>query len=341
MDWNKGFSAEYYATTVDPGTWRDIERLEITGGSISRTGSGLRQSADITCREYDPAQERWVRIYLTAKQNDTGAREALFTGLATSPEIEINGSVKEYPLQCFSVLKPAEDVFLSRGWFAPAGASGAQIIKQLLEVCPCPVTVSAGSPILSQAIVAEESETNLTMIEKVLKAINWRLRILGDGTVEIDPQPETAGETFDAIKNDSIEPQISLAHDWYKCPNCFRAIRDDMSGTARDDSPDSMLSTVTRGREVWAQDTSCDLADDESIAEYAVRRLAEEQEHYINIKYTRRFSPDITVGDLVRLYYPAQGIDGAYKITSQDIALEYGAATSEEVTSGGNEDDGG
>ena len=340
MDWSKGFSATYYATMVDPGTWRDIERFEIISGSVSRSGSGLRQSADVVCRSYDPTQERWVRIYLDAKQNDTGAHEALFTGLATSPEITINGNIKEYPLQCFSVLKPAEDVFLSRGWYAPSGANGAEIIRQLLEVCPAPVTVSASSPTLSDAIVAEDSETHLSMIEKILKAIGWRLRILGDGTIEIDPPAEEAEVIFDAIENDSIEPEISLSHDWYICPNCFRAIRDDMSGVARDDDPDSPLSTVSRGREVWKQDTSCDLANDESIAEYAVRRLKEEQESYLNIKYSRRFFPDLVVSDLVRLHYPAQEVDGIYKILTQEIALEYGATTSEVVTSGRNEEDG-
>lgn len=339
MDWNKGFSASYYATIVDPATWRDLERFEIIDGSINRNTSALRQSADITCRSYDPAQERWVRIYLDAKQNDTGTRVALFTGLATSPEIDINGNVKEYPLQCFSVLKPAEDVYLTRGWYAPAGGNGAEIIRQLLSVCPCPVEVSENSPTLSQAIIAEDSETNLSMAEKILKAIGWRLRVLGDGTVEIDPPAEEPGATFDAIENDSIEPQLTLTHDWYKCPNCFRAIKEDMSGTARDDNPDSLLSTITRGREVWAQDTSADLANDESIAEYAVRRLAEEQENYIKIKYTRRFFPDLLVSDLVRLHYPAQEIDGLYKIGAQDISLGYGATTSEEVTSGRNEND--
>ena len=340
MDWNKGFSATYYGTFVDPATWRDTERFEIISGSISRTNSGLRQSADVTCRNYNPAQERWIRIYLDARQNDTGAHEALFTGLATSPEIRINGNVKEYPLQCFSVLKPAEDIYLSRGWYAPAGGNGAQIIQQLLSVCPCPLSASEVSPILSQAIVAEESETHLSMTEKILKAIGWRLRVHGDGTVEITPAASTPNATFDVLENDSIEPQIGLTHDWYECPNCFRAVRDDMCAEAIDDDPDSMLSTVSRGREVWTQDTSCDLADDESIAEYARRRLIELQANYIKVRYSRRFFPGLLVSDIVRLHYPAQGVDGVYHISSQDISLGHGATTSEEVTNGGNETDG-
>ena len=49
MDWSKGYSATYYAKRVDPATWRDLETIKLTGGSIKREPSGLRESADIEC----------------------------------------------------------------------------------------------------------------------------------------------------------------------------------------------------------------------------------------------------------------------------------------------------
>lgn len=339
MDWNKGFSATYYMSIVDPATWRDVGRVEIIEGSVNRTDSALRHAADVTCRDYEPGTESWVRIYLDARQGDSGAHEAIFTGLATSPETAINGNVKEYPLQCFSVLKPAEDIYLPRGWYAPSGMEGATVIRQLLSVCPCPVEVTGESPVLSQSIIAEDSETHLSMIDKVLGAIGWRLRVNGYGTVEICPPATEPSATFDILDNDSIEPQITLANDWYQCPNCFRATRNDMSAVAKDES-DGPLSISERGREVWMQDTSCDLANDESIAEYAVRRLKEEQARYIKVNYNRRYNPELLVSDLVRLHYPAQGLDGIYKVTTQDTTLTFGAATSEEVTNGGHEENG-
>ena len=337
MIWEKGFSASYYATYVDPATWRDTEQLEIISGSISRADSALRASADVTCRAYDPAQERWIRLYLVAKQGDTSEHVALFTGLATSPEININGNIKEYPLQCYSVLKPAEDVFLDRGYYVPAGASGADTIARLLAICPCPIETGEASPTLSQAIIAEESETHLSMVEKILTAIGWRLRILGDGTVQILPPAEDANVVFGIDQNDMIEPSISLSHDWFECPNCFRAISGTASAVAKDESPASPFSVINRGREVWAQETSADLSNDESVAEYAQRKLIEAQAQYIAVKYARRFIPDLQVGDLVRLRYPAQGIDGLYKIDAQSISLSFGARTEEEVSHGHRE----
>ncbi len=37
---------------------------------------------------------------------------------------------------------------------------------------------------------AENAETRLSMIEKILAAINWRIRITGDGVIHVVPIPE-------------------------------------------------------------------------------------------------------------------------------------------------------
>lgn len=51
MNWKNGFSASYYTYVLDPVSWRETTRFEITGGSINRTDEGLRDSADIQDRK--------------------------------------------------------------------------------------------------------------------------------------------------------------------------------------------------------------------------------------------------------------------------------------------------
>ena len=92
-----------------------------------------------------------------------------------------------------------------------------------------------------------------------------------------------------------------------------------------------MLSIPNRGREIWKEDNSASLGDAESIADYALRRLREEQQRYITVSYDRRYVPNVMVSDLITLNYPAQGVVGMYKIQSQTIDLSYGARTSEDV----------
>ena len=53
MIWENGYTAEYYMAIVDSATWRDIERLEIKSGNITRNLEGLRENATVACQKFD------------------------------------------------------------------------------------------------------------------------------------------------------------------------------------------------------------------------------------------------------------------------------------------------
>lgn len=330
MNWGKGFTASYYAYIIDGKTWRETELLQITDGSISRSNTGLRDSADITCVNYKD-KERYIRIYLDVQQNGASDHVPIFTGLTSAPSRDIDGVLETNSIECYSVLKPAEDVLLQRGYYVPAEVNGGTIIKTLLSVTPAPVEVIGEAPALQTSVIAEDGENHLTMVDKVLTAINWRMRILGNGTIQIMPKASENIRTFDPLNADVLEPTLSINRDWYDCPNVFRAVSNDLVSVARDDSTDSPLSTLNRGREVWAEENNVSLNTGESIAEYAFRRLKDLQLIETTVSYTRRYDPDVLVSDRVRLNYPKQGLNGSYEITSQKITLGYGCTTEEEV----------
>lgn len=329
VDWSKGFSARYYATIVDTVSWRDLEEIDIVGGSISRTDSNLRESADITFINYDQSIEQWIRIWLDVRQGGASHHEALFTGIATSPDKTIEGNLVTNSVKCYSVLKPADDILLDRGWYVPAGSNGGRVIRDLLKkVTPAPIVIYPEAKGVDQTIIAEDGETHLTMVNKILDAMGWRIRISGDGTIEVQPSATLLepSVTFDAINNDSIEPSLSVTNDWYSCPNVFRAVADNLVAVARDEA-----AIEERGREIWMEETNCDLYYGETIYQYAKRRLQQERLVEYSVSYTRRYFPDLVASDIVELHYPAQNIMGTFYITSQTINLGYGASVSEEV----------
>lgn len=329
MEWSKGYSATYYAARVDPVTWRDVERFEIVGGTVKRDSDALRESADIKCIGHQIDVEQWIRVYLDARQSGDASHDALFTGIASTPDLDRQMSRPETDLACYSVLKPVDDVLLPRGWYASAGRTGGDVLKELLSATPAPVIIAEDSPRLTESIIAEDGETRLTMVDRVLEAIDWRLRIDGDGTIEAGPKPMEASVTFDPIENDVLEPGVQITADWYACPNVFMAVADDLTGIARDES-DGPLSINGRGREVWAYESSADLADNESIGQYAMRKLKELQQVAKQVSYARRYYPNIVPGDLIRLHYA--DIEGLYTVQGQSIELSYNARTSEDVT---------
>ena len=331
MDWSKGFSASYYATIVDARTWIDAGRFEITGGSVSRTDEGLRNSADISCINYDRDEERYIRVYMNTLQEDgSPAHIALFTGLACAPDRDFNGKLVTTNLKCNSVLKPCEDVLLPRGWFAQSGLDAEIIMRELLSVSPAPIDVEGKMPTLRESIVAEENESHLTMTEKILTAIGWRLQLAGDGTILLKPTAKSNSIIFSPTTNDCIETKLSDSYDWYTAPNVIRAVTSERTVVYKDES-DSMLSVKNRGREIWIEETDCNLNNGESLERYAERRLTEEQQVNRTVQYTRRFFPDLYPSDHIELRYQTLGIVGSFYIKSQSISIGYGAPVSEEV----------
>lgn len=327
MNWNGGFKAGYHVCFVDRVTWKDEERFGITEGSINRTDTGLKESADLTALE-SVDMDRWIRIYLDAEQDGDSDHIPLFTGLTSTPEEDIDGVIHRTKIQCYSVLKPAQDVMLPIGWYAEKGFVCTEIIDSLLSVCPAPVVIEDGSPRLAQHYIAEMDESNLTMIYKLLDAIGWRIRIEGDGTIHVEPKPTEPAVTLSAGSYGLIKPQVNKRSDAFDCPNVFRAVSDALAVTAYDND-----SIESRGREVWAQETGCATTDGETLALYARRKLKELQKYTLSISYDRTFDPDLNVTDKVRLRYPASGIEGVYTITSQSLELDHCCTTSEEVTS--------
>lgn len=329
MNWSEGFSSRYYAMIVDPITWRDVAELDIISGSVNIEDNMMIESANLEVLNYDSSVERWIRIYLDARQNGSNYHGAIFTGLATSPSISIEGYTVKNSLTCYSVLKPADDILLPKGYYVPSGINGGNMVRDLLESVPAPITIEDDAPILSRTLIAEDGETYLSMATKLLYAMGWRFRIEGDGTIFICSSASDYSAVFDSIDSDSIEMTVNIENDWYSCPNIFRAIAGGITAVARDDSPDSPLSTVNRGREIWMEETSCYLSENETVAEYAERRLREEQMQYYTLSYSRRFHPDVRTSDLIRIHYPAQRIDGIFYVSNQNISLGYGATVSE------------
>ena len=335
MDWNRGYSALYEIKTVDPVSWMDSGSLDLTGGTINRSDSDLMESADLKMTER--VREGWVRVYLKASQEGSSERPAVFTGLAMTPQRDLDGVRESYSTECYSVLKPAQDTLTPRGYFVPAGANGAALAAELLRVGPAPVSYENSSPNVLDAIVTEDSDTNLEVAKKILDAIGWRIRISGDGSINLCPMATEVSARYDALENDAIEPKITDADDWYDCPNCIRVVSGDECVEIRDDDPGSNLSIPARKAcrggtgEIWKQESATTIGDGESLAEYALRKLKEAQTHAREIRYNRRFNPDVTVGDIVNLHYPGHGIDGQFRVVSQTLTLGYSLKTDEKV----------
>lgn len=324
MNWKKGYSASFLAMRVNPKTWQDLEEIKILDGSISRDDSSdLLESASVTMTE--AIGEIWVRIYLVARQNGEAARVPLFTGLTSEPTRMIRGNHESYDVECYSVLKPCADKMLPLGWYAPYGGDGIEIIADLLKNCGIKVNSEFGGYYLATNIVAESGETYLTMAKKVAKAINWQIRPNGLGEVSILPYSNEVKARFDG-ENDVVEPAVEDSQDWFSCPNVLRVTSENKTAIFKDEDIKSPLSIPNRGREIWKEE-NVTLPVGVSLGDYAMLRLKELQKPLRILKYSRRYDPDVNIGDLVSIGYP--GIDGTFRVGSQNVQIGHSCKTEE------------
>ena len=332
MEWDRGYSTKYMCSIVDPVTWRDTEVLSITDGTVNHIDSGLRESADLQGVRYEYGPDKWIRIWMMTRQGSTSDRTALFTGITSTPENKHKAALREDKIQCYSVLRPAQETLLPRGWYAARGFSGAELVKELLEVGPAPVRIEGDSPRLAQHIIAENKENNLTMSYKILKSIGWRLRISGMGEITICEHATEPSARYNPLTNDMLEPEVSDKNDWFDAPNVLRCI--DTNGNQcvlYDDDPASELSSVRRGRMIWEEESDVKMSDRETLKAYTRRRMKELQSRSRTIAYSKCYDPAVMQSDLVELNYPEQNLSGNFYVVSQKIKLDASGTTSEEV----------
>ena len=328
MNYAAGYKATFYATLIDPATWTETEEIDLISGSVNNTADGLRQSATLQVRDFDRTREYWIRVYMDARQGEDVEHIPLFTGVVSAPREDVDGTIAKNDLSCYSVLEPV-DTPMTIGEYIARGANAGKAIRRLLQPTPAPVEIEENAPALDDYIIAEDNETNLTMIQRVLDSIGWQMIIQGDGTIYVRPKPITPEIEFSQSGADVVEPQVSKTRDWFKTPNVLKVTAGDAVAIARDEDPNSPLSIPARGREIIKSERDVKLSDNEGLAEYAKRKLQEEQQVAETVEYTRRFIPGIYVGDIVRTNYSS--LSGVYEIKSQTISLTYNAQTHEQA----------
>ena len=325
MNWTESFTAGYYATTVDPLTWGDVDRFEIDdGSSISRIGSGIRENAELHLN-FNLNGEQLIRIYMDTVQGQDAAHLPLFTGYATSPKLSLNENLKSQNAPCYGVLKSVNDIKLPLGWYASKGRIATDVVKELLGGIR--TSIDMYPPVLQKYIVAEKNESNLTMIDKILSSVGWIMQMDGMGIANLKPK-QTVPVLSVSNSMDIIEEDVNIEQDTFYVPNVLRVMYNDDSEVVYDNSEASPFSVQNRGREIWEQEELSELPEDTSLLLYAQKRLKELQTVGRTIHYPRRFVPDVYVDDVIEFGYP--DIAGCYRITSQKLELSHNCRTEED-----------
>lgn len=343
VDWTKSMQQTFEYYTVDPGTWRDMKKLDtVTSCSITwDSDTDTLGSATIDANE--ALGECYIRVYLITVQNELTERHPLGTFLVQTPSSKFDGKVRAVSMDAYTPLIELKEKNPPYGYSLLKDTNIMDMAYRLTaENLRAPVVQPICTETLSGDFVSETDETWVSFLSDLMANAKYTFSLDEMGRVLFAPNQEITSLqpvwTFDDSNSSILYPDISMDHDLYGLPNVVEVVYSNGSGSyysqVVNDDENSPISTINRGRKITYRDTDPSFsgeATQEQIDDYAKRLLKSLSSIEYTISYTHGYC-GVRLGDCVRLDYNKAGITNTKaKIISQTIKCEPGCPVTEKA----------
>lgn len=332
---------EYY--TVDPGTWKDVKKINSVISSTINRDSDSDTLGSATLEVTEPLGETYIRIYLITLQNGVEERHPLGTYLAQTPSNTFNGKYNKYSLDAYTPLLELKEKLPPIGYTIPKGKNIMKYVCDLTDDhMRAPVVTTERPDTLQYDFVANSSDTWAKYINDLVGSMNYSVNLDELGRVIFQPKQNAesmqAMWTFDDSNSSILYPEITLDNDIYGIPNVVEVVYSNGNmvfySKAVNNDPNSTLSVQNRGREIMYRDTNPNLiglVSQAQVDRYAKQLLSNLSSVECSVSYTHGYCP-VRVGDCVRLNYKKAGIeDVKAKVISQSISCVPGCPVTEKA----------
>ena len=342
-DWTKTMQQTFEYYVVDPGTWRDIKKIDyVLNSSISRDSTlETLGSASITVSE--SIGECYIRIYLVTIQNGAKEKHSLGTFLVQSPSYSFDGKIKNITLDAYTPLLELKENPTPLGYSILKGENILEIAYRIVrEQVRAPVVKTQNDETLKTNFVANIDDTWITFVKDLIANADYSLALDDVGRILFTPNQDTMSLqpiwTYDDSNSSILYPDLTVDRDLYGIPNVVEVIysygTEYYYGRAVNDDPSSPISTINRGREITHRESNPSMLGNPSqrrVQEYAENLLKELSSLEYTVTYTHGYCP-VRIGDCVRLNYKRAGIYGIKaKVISQNIKCESGCPVTEKA----------
>lgn len=342
-DWTKAMQQSFEYYVVDPGTWRDIKRLDnVLSSSINRDAE-TETLGSLTLDVADPIGECYVRVYLVTIQNGLKEKHPLGTYLIQTPSYDFDGKVKSVKLDAYTPLMELKEKKPPLGYSILENANimeNAYLIAK--DNLRAPVFKVDNEEILHQDFVANTDDTWVTFLTDLVANAKYSLGLDELGKVIFMPIQDTASLQpvwyFSDDNSSILQPNIEMTQDLYGIPNAVEVIystnKKYFYAKVTNDDPNSPISTVSRGREILHREmnpSTIGNPSQEQLEDYAKRLLRALSSLEYRVTYTHAYCP-VRIGDCVMINYTRAGIKNVKaKIVSQKIECVPGCPVTETV----------
>lgn len=367
IDWTRSMQQTFEYFKVNPKTWNDVEQITtvISSNLTKDTDSEMRGHASIEISEL--IDECYIRTYLKVKQDNFTRRICLGTHLYMMQSDSFNGMRHQYNMTGYTPLVELKEKFPILGYNV-TGTTGEingkvapmisdEIVQLLRQNTRLKVDdrVQIKQPLLNN-FVAGTSDNLLTVVNNLLNAMSlkkYEMNVSERGEVYIRETINTYNErhVFEYTDDNSsiLMADIDLSVDMSSIPNVLEVIycgdkNKDIGAirvVVKNEDPNSIVSTVSRGREIWQRYTITNIATPENYTEITktvITEAVEAQAYRLleaasTVKKTIQYEHgycDVEIGDTVLFNYKRAGLIGVKaKVVSQTITCKPGCKVSE------------
>ena len=332
---------EYYI--VDPGTWKDISKVEnVISSSINRDASAeTLGSASINVNE--TLGECYIRIYLITIQNGVREKHPLGTFLVQTPSYSFDGKTKNITLDAYTPLLELKENYPPLGYSLLKGENILSMAYRITrEQVRAPIYETINNQVLHTNFVAATDDTWITFLNDLLANAEYKFGLDELGRILFLPDQDTRSLqpvwTYTDDNSSILYPDLDIDHDLYGIPNVVEVIYSNGNeyyyGEAVNNDSNSPISTVSRGRRITHRVTNPGVLGNPTqaqIQEYAEQLLRELSTLEYTITYKHGYCP-VRLGDCVRLNYKRAGLNGVKaKVVSQTIDCVPGCPVTEKA----------
>ena len=346
-DWLSSMQQTFEYYTVDPGTWKDVKRLDTVRSCTISRDADTETLGSATLDIVDTIGESYIRVYLVTIQNGVKEKHPLGTFLMQTPSSSYDGKTRDVSVDAYTPLLELKENPPPIGYSRLKGDNIMDAAYQIVrEQARAPVVAATCSDTLYNDFVANTDDTWITFLTDLIANAKYTFALDEMGRILFSPKQDTASLqpvwTYSDDDKSILFADVTTNHDLYGVPNVVEVIcttgpeYNSKTHYARvvNDDPNSPISTVNRGREIIYRDTKPSLngrPTESMIQEYATKLLRELSTLEYTVTYTHGYCP-VRLGDCVRLDYTRAGLKNVKaKVISQSIKCESGCSVTEKA----------
>lgn len=340
-DWTASMQQTFEYYTVDPGTWKDVKKLDTVKSCTITRDSGSETLGSATFDITDMLGETYIRVYLITIQNGITEKHPLGTFLAQTPSSNFDGKVNNVSMDAYTPLLELKENPPPLGYSILKDENIMDNAYRLVrEHARAPVIKAECTETLYGDFVANTNDTWITFITDLISNAEYHFELDEMGRILFAPEQKTESLqpvwSFNDDNSSILYPEFSISHDIYGIPNVVEVIyssgRDYFYERVVNDDSNSPISTVNRGREIIHRVTNPNFPGQVSllqVKEYAEKLLKELSTIEYSVSYSHAYCP-VRLGDCVRLTYGKAKLNGVKaKVVSQSIQCVPGCRVSE------------